>query len=139
MLAVLLGYLLLGIANKLVATTAQRRDELAPLRLVGATPAQTRAMMRREAALMWATATVSGLLLSAVPLVLLAMGLLHRPWPAGPWWLSPVVVVVVAAIVALSIELPTRRALRGAPLRALVLLERIFMILSVKVRRRSAP
>jgi putative ABC transport system permease protein len=118
-LAVLLGYLLLGIANKLVASTTQRRDELALLRLVGATPSQTRAMMRREAALIWAAATFSGLLLSAVPLMLLAIGFLHRPWPAGPWWLVPAVALVVAAIAALSIELPTRRALRGTPLRGL--------------------
>jgi putative ABC transport system permease protein len=117
-LAVLLGYLLLGIANKLVATTAQRRDELALLRLVGATPAQVRAMMRREAALMWVAATASGLLLSAVPLVLLAIGFLHRPWPAGPWWLAPVVALVVAVVAVLSIELPTRRALRTSPIRS---------------------
>jgi hypothetical protein len=32
-LAVLLGYLLLGIANKLIATTAGRRPELAALQL----------------------------------------------------------------------------------------------------------
>ncbi|CAM5499171.1 hypothetical protein SVIOM342S_08721 [Streptomyces violaceorubidus] len=47
---VLLGYLLLSIANKLVAATAQRRSEIAALRLVGTTPRQIRAMMRREAA-----------------------------------------------------------------------------------------
>ena len=55
-LVVLLGYLLLSIANKLVATTAQRRTELAALRLIGTTPRQIRAMMRREAALIAATA-----------------------------------------------------------------------------------
>lgn len=118
-LAVLLGYLLLGIANKLIATTTQRRTELATLRLIGATPAQIRAMMRREAALMSVLALVTGLLLSVVPLVLLSAGFLHRPWPAGPPWLAPAVAVVVAGIAFLTVELPTRQALRIPPAYAL--------------------
>lgn len=64
MLAVLLGYLLLGIANKLVATTAARRSELATLQLIGASARQIRAMMRREAALMSAAALISGIALA---------------------------------------------------------------------------
>lgn len=40
-IVVLLGYLLLSIANKLVAATAQRRTELAALRLGGTTPARS--------------------------------------------------------------------------------------------------
>jgi putative ABC transport system permease protein len=118
-LAVLLGYLLLGIANKLIATTAQRRNELAVLQLIGATPGQVRSMMRREAALICAVALGAGLLLSVIPLVFLAVGILHRPWPAGPLWLLPAVAVVVAAIAFLAIELPTRQALRTPPAHAL--------------------
>lgn len=118
-LAVLLGYLLLGIANKLLATTTQRRTELAMLQLIGATPAQVRAMMRREAALISGMALSTGLLLSVVPLGLLSVGFLHRPWPAGPPWLLPAVAVVVAGIAFLTIELPTRQALRVPPAQAL--------------------
>ncbi|MGW0431503.1 FtsX-like permease family protein [Micromonospora sp. NPDC003197] len=118
-LGVLLGYLLLGIANKLIATTAQRRNEIAMLQLVGATPGQVRAMMRREAALICAVALGAGVLLAVVPLVLLAIGLLGQPWPAGPYWLLPAVAIVVAAIAFLTIELPTRQALRTAPAAAL--------------------
>jgi putative ABC transport system permease protein len=114
-LAVLLGYLLLGVANKLVATTGQRRTEFAALRLIGTTPGQVRAMVRREAAFVVGTALLAGLLVSAVPLVLLAIGFLHRPWPAGPLWLVPAVALVVAAIGLLAAELPTRRALRTHP------------------------
>jgi putative ABC transport system permease protein len=114
-LAVLLGYLLLGIANKLIATTVQRRTEFASLRLIGATPGQIRSMMRREAAGIYTAALGSGVALSVVPLVFLAVGLLHRPWPAGPFWLLPAVAVVVAAITFLTIELPTRQALRTPP------------------------
>ncbi|WP_016906736.1 FtsX-like permease family protein [Streptomyces xiaopingdaonensis] len=118
-LAVLLAYLLVGIANKLVATTAARRTELATLQLVGATPHQVRAMMRREAALLTVAALVGGLLLSIVPLVLLSAGFLGRPVPSGPAWLLPALAVVVAAIAFLSTELPTRRALRTPPTQAL--------------------
>jgi putative ABC transport system permease protein len=114
-LGVLLGYLLLGIANRLVATTSQRRTELAALRLIGATPGQIRAMMRREAGLVCAVAIGTGIALSAIPLLLLSLGLLHRPWPAGPVWLLPAVAGGVACLAFLTVELPTRKALRTAP------------------------
>ncbi|GAB2876308.1 FtsX-like permease family protein [Streptomyces mayteni] len=116
---VLLGYLLLSIANKLTATTAQRREEIAALRLIGTTPRQILAMMRREAALITVAALATGLALSAVPLALLGVGFLDHPWPAGPWWLLPATVLTVAAIAFLTTELPTRQALRVPPAEAL--------------------
>ncbi|MFJ9244559.1 FtsX-like permease family protein [Streptomyces sp. NPDC101776] len=109
---VLLVYLLLSIANKLVAATAQRRVELGALRLNGTTPRQIRAMMRREAAMTAATALTAALLLSAIPLALLGQGFLGHPWPAGPTWLLPGLAVLVTATAFLTIELPTRQALR---------------------------
>ena len=118
-LAVLLGYLLLGIANKLIATTVQRRHEIAALQLIGATPGQIRAMMRREAGLICGIALGTGLLLSALPLMFLSIGFLRRPWPAGPVWLAPAVVLVVGGIAFLTMEIPTRRALRVPPAHAL--------------------
>ncbi|AQS68555.1 FtsX-like permease family protein [Streptomyces pactum] len=116
---VLLGYLLLSIANKLVAATAQRRSEIAALRLAGTTPRQIRAMMRRESAVIAAAALVSGLLLSALPLALLGQGFLGRPWPAGPAWLLPAVAATVVLTSYLTVELPTRHALRTPPADAL--------------------
>lgn len=118
-LGVLLGYLLLGIANKLVAGTLRRRTELAALQLIGATPGQVRSMVRREAALVCAVALGTGVPLSAVPLGLLSIGFLHRPWPAGPVWLPPAVAIVVAGIAFLATELPARRALSTPPASAL--------------------
>ncbi|WP_222195984.1 FtsX-like permease family protein [Modestobacter italicus] len=118
-LGVLLGYLLLGIANALVAATAQRREEIATLRLTGTTPRQVRTMMRREAGLVSAAAVVTGVLVSALPLALLGIGFLGRPWPAGPVWLLPVAALVVTAIAFAAIELPTRAALRLPPAEAL--------------------
>ncbi|CAM3573196.1 FtsX-like permease family protein [Kibdelosporangium persicum] len=117
-LGVLLGYLLLGIANKLVASTAQRRAELANLRLIGATARQLRRMMRREASVICGIALVTGLVLAAVPIVLLSLGLLGQPWPAGPVWLLPLVMGVVVVIAFAAIELPTWQALRPPPVDA---------------------
>ncbi|MET4924954.1 FtsX-like permease family protein [Streptomyces sp. PSRA5] len=116
---VLLGYLLLSIANKLTATTAQRRTEIATLRLNGTTPRQIRAMMRREAALIATAALTAGLAVSVIPLALLGIGFLDRPWPAGPAWLLPAVALTIVSIAFLTIELPTRRALRMSPADAL--------------------
>lgn len=118
-IVVLLVYLLLSIANKLVAATAQRRVELGALRLNGTTPRQIRAMMRREAAVTAATALTTALLLSAVPLALLGQGFLGRPWPAGPVWLLPALALTVTATAFLTVELPTRQALRTPPADAL--------------------
>ncbi|TQJ54478.1 ABC transporter permease [Streptomyces sp. SLBN-115] len=114
-IVVLLVYLLLSIANKLVAATAQRRVELGALRLNGTTPRQILSMMRREAAVTAATALVTALLLSALPLALLGQGFLGRPWPAGPVWLLPGLALTVTVTAFLTIELPTRQALRTAP------------------------
>jgi len=118
-LGVLLGYLLLGVTNKLVASTLERRTEIATLQLAGATPRQVRAMMRREAALASGVALVTGGLLSVVPLAMLGIGFLDRPLPAGPWWLAPGVAVLVVVIAFAAIDLPTRRALRTPPAQAL--------------------
>ncbi|MER5517704.1 ABC transporter permease [Streptomyces sp. NPDC002763] len=117
-IVVLLGYLLLSIANRLVAATAQRRTEIAALRLVGTTPRQILAMMRREAGVIAVTALAAGLALSAVPLALLGQGFLHHPWPAGPVWLLPAAAVTVILTSYVTIELPTRRALRVPPAEA---------------------
>ncbi|MFF0161600.1 FtsX-like permease family protein [Streptomyces sp. NPDC005263] len=114
-IVVLLVYLLLSIANKLVAATAQRGVEMGALRLNGTTPRQIRAMMRREAAVTAATALVTALLLSALPLALLGQGFLGRPWPSGPVWLLPALALTVTATAFLTTELPTRRALRTPP------------------------
>ncbi|NRQ40831.1 FtsX-like permease family protein, partial [Nonomuraea sp. NN258] len=53
-LAVLLAYVLVAVANRLVATTTGRRGELDGLRRLGATPRQLRRMVRWEAALIGA-------------------------------------------------------------------------------------
>ncbi|SDQ87295.1 ABC transporter permease [Quadrisphaera sp. DSM 44207] len=113
---VLLGYVLLGVANTLVAGTARRRREFAALRLLGATPRQVTGLVRREALLLAALAVVAGVLLSAVPLASLGVGFLGRPWPSGPGWLLPVTALGTVAIALAATALPARRATRTPPL-----------------------
>ncbi|MFI6298608.1 FtsX-like permease family protein [Nonomuraea sp. NPDC050790] len=111
-LAVLLGYVLVSVANRLVATTASRGAELTAIRRLGATPGQIRAMIRWEALLVALTASAAGLVMSAVPLLFLSIGFLGRPWPAGPLWLAPAAVAVVCVVVGLAYDLPARRLVR---------------------------
>lgn len=113
-IAVLLGYLLIAVVIRLVATVHQRRDELALLRMLGMTRRQVRAMMDREAALVGVLAIIGGVLLSAVPLALLGSGFLSRPWPAGPGWLPPIVMAAVLTITITTVATATRVSLRAA-------------------------
>jgi putative ABC transport system permease protein len=92
---------------------------MATLRLNGTTPAQIRAMMRREAVLITAGALVAGMALTLVPLALLGTAFLHHPWPSGPVWLVPATVLTIAAVAYLSLQLPTRHVLRTPPAAAL--------------------
>ncbi|NRQ39398.1 hypothetical protein HII36_47380, partial [Nonomuraea sp. NN258] len=59
-----------------------------------------------------AGASGAGLVLAGVPLVLLSVGFLARPLPAGPLWLVPAAVLVVGLVVWLAVELPARKILR---------------------------
>ncbi|MEV0585757.1 FtsX-like permease family protein [Nonomuraea sp. NPDC050310] len=111
-LAVLLGYVLVSVANRLVATTAARGPELAAIRRLGATPRQLKSMIRWEALLLALTAAVIGLALSAVPLMALSLGFLGRPLPAGPLWLAPASAAAVCVVVWLALDLTARRLIR---------------------------
>lgn len=115
----LLGYVLLGVSNGLVASTARRRAELGALRLIGTTPEQIRRMIRGESALMCAIAVMSGLLLSLIPMTLLSIGLLGLPWPQGPLWMVPAIALLVCGVAYLATSLPTRKALTLLPTGAL--------------------
>ncbi|MCD9199106.1 FtsX-like permease family protein [Aeromicrobium wangtongii] len=114
-LVVLLGYLTLTIANRIVAMTTQRRGEISAIRFAGATRRQVLAMTRREALMTATVASVGALVVAAVPLLFLSIGFLERPWPAGPVWLLPATVLLVFAIILGSVELPTRHLLRSSP------------------------
>lgn len=116
---VLLGYVVMAGGNTIVRATNRRKTEMSLLRLIGATPRQVRAMMRKEATLMCLMATVAGLALSLPAVVFLGLGLLGRPWPQGPLWAIPVIVAVVCAVAYLTVMSSTHSVLRTPPTQAL--------------------
>lgn len=111
-LLAMLGYVLVAVANSLVASTMRRREEFATLRLIGATPRQVRTMVTRETAVMSVLAIGAGLLVSVVPMSLLGLGIVGRPWPQGPLWLIPAVSATVALIGWGATRTAAGRALR---------------------------
>jgi putative ABC transport system permease protein len=66
-------------------------------------------MLRWESLVIALAACAAGLVLAGVPLVMLSVGFLGRPWPAGPLWLVPASVLVVALVVWAAVNLPVRR------------------------------
>ncbi|GAB3444245.1 hypothetical protein GCM10027570_13470 [Streptomonospora sediminis] len=108
-LSALLGYMLMSVANRLAAQTLQRGGEVASLRSIGMTPAQVRALLRRESAMLAVGAIAAGAVAVVVPLVMAGIGFLGRPWPGGPVWLLPAAAGVVALLAWLSVEIPARR------------------------------
>lgn len=109
--------MLLGLANRLVATTTRRRTELQALRAVGATPAQMAATLRTEAGLVGTGAAVVGLLISLVPMTALGIGLVHEPWPQGPLWAAGLICAVAGAAAYAAVMVPARQMIRtlGTP------------------------
>lgn len=114
-IAVLLGYLALTIANRIVAMTTQRRDEISALRLAGATRRQILALTRREALIASGMSCGAAIVVSALPLAFLGIGFLGRPWPSGPVWLVPATALLVVGLIVATVELPTRFLLRSSP------------------------
>lgn len=76
-------------------------------------------MVRKEAALLSTMALAAGLAVSALPMSLLGLVFLDRPWPQGPLWVIPAIIAVTALIACLATMTPTRRALREPPTRVL--------------------
>ena len=108
-LLALIGYMVLSVANRLSAQTLQRQGEVDALRAIGMTPGQARSVMRREAVMIAAGASAAGLLAVLFPLLCVAVGLLGRPFPAGPLWLVPVTVLTVFAVSWLCVAVPARK------------------------------
>lgn len=111
---VLMGYILLGVANRLVASTLRRRREWQLLRAVGATPRQLRTMAWSETLLVCLIATVIGLVISLGPMTMLAIGFVGKPWPQGPLWTVVATVFVTCVVAHLATTMPARHLLRGS-------------------------
>jgi putative ABC transport system permease protein len=116
---VLLGFIAIAVVNILVLATAARVREFALLRLVGAKPRQVRAMMRREAGVVVVASVVLGSLAAVPPLLGVSVSLTGSPVPTVPLPLYLAIVGVAAVLGWASIAIPTRFALRPAPMAAL--------------------
>ena len=116
---VILGYIAIAVANTLVLTTVQRRREFALLRLVGGNRRQVVRMMRAEAVTLVGIAIVVGTIIPAVPLMLLGVGLMGSPVPAGPIAVYLGIVGFAALLGLLALGLPTRFNLRARPIDAI--------------------
>jgi len=112
----MLAYVLVAVGASLRTTTRRRRDELATLRMLGATPRQVRAMVTREAALLATLAIGAGVVLAVVPMSVLGLGVLARPWPQGPLWVLPATASVVVIVAVGSMRGATSRMLARPPL-----------------------
>lgn len=122
-LALVFGYLAISVANTLVMATLSRIREFALLRLVGAPAGQVMRMMKVETVIVVITAVVIGSVVPLLPLVTVSLGLTGSPVPYIPPLLYLGIVAATAAIGALAILLPTRWALRTAPVHAIGLRE----------------
>lgn len=115
----ILAFIAIAVVNILVLATAARVREFALLRLLGAKPRQVRAMMRGEQAIVVAAAIVFGSLAALPPLIGISLSLTGSPLPTVPPMAYLGIAAVTVALGWCSLALPTRFALRTAPVAAL--------------------
>lgn len=111
-LLVVFGFLLVGAFSRLSAVAASRRAELRRLWQLGATRGQLRSMMAGESLLAWGMSTVAGLAVAGPILCMLSIGLLGRPWPAGPVWMPLLAVAAMGVVVFATAPIATSRITR---------------------------
>ncbi|MBM7773188.1 putative ABC transport system permease protein [Actinokineospora baliensis] len=116
---VVLGYIVISVANTLVMTTAQRAREFALLRLIGGTRRQVKRMMRIEALLVGGIAVVVGSLIPLLPLTFLGIGLAGNPVPSGPFLTYLGIIGSALLLGLIAITVPTRLGLRARPIDAI--------------------
>lgn len=142
LLGILLGSLIIaccvGISSSMESTLANKREEIAMLRAVGATKRQIRKIFGRESWLLALTlapvAVVAGCGAAALAAAISPDALLFR---LNPWVLIPVVALSVAVIL-ISSMLPLRRASAVAPLmvmRETTMLRRVSRVKAQKAFR----
>ncbi|MFD5244360.1 FtsX-like permease family protein [Amycolatopsis sp. NPDC058340] len=120
---VILGYVVISVANTLVMSTAQRSREFALLRLIGTTKRQVVRMMRFEALATVGVAALLGTVVAGIPLILLNLGLRGTPLPSGTVTVFGGVIAGAILLGLVSLGLATRVALRSKPIEAIGLRE----------------
>ena len=118
-LGLIVVFCALALVNATALSTSERSRELALLRLIGAERRQVRAMVRAETLIMLAFGVVAGSLVAAPGLAVLSRGLGGSALPAVPLWVYGGLVAAYALVAFAAGVVPTRRALRSDPVRAL--------------------
>ncbi|MGW2516430.1 FtsX-like permease family protein [Streptomyces sp. NPDC001617] len=116
---VIIAYTAITVVNSLAMTTAARRREFALLRLSGTARRQVVGMMRRESAVVVLSGVGLGTLLSAFPLILVALALGGAPWPAVTAPGCAAIAGVTAALAVAGTMVPVRVLLRIRPVEAI--------------------
>jgi putative ABC transport system permease protein len=117
-LVLLVGYAAIAIVNTLAMAAAARVPEFALLRLVGATRAQVRRMMRWETLLVVVFGALLGSVISAATLMAFSYGLTGSIVPVVPLWQYGLVLGIAALLGFAANMLPMRLALRVTPIQA---------------------
>jgi len=109
----------LAVVNALTMAIAERRRELALLRLVGATSRQLRRMVRAETLIVVLFGITIGSLVAAPALAVFSYGLTGTAVPDVPLWMLGGIVAGAALLGLAATVLPTRLALRTNPIAAM--------------------
>ncbi|TCO55811.1 FtsX-like permease family protein [Actinocrispum wychmicini] len=118
LVALVIGYTLIAVANTLVTATARRRQEFGLQRLIGSTRGQILRMLGVEAGLIAVTGIVLGTIASAVTLVPFSIVVNRTPFPSGPLWMYGIVVVGAVALAMAATLIPASRSMRSRPVEA---------------------
>jgi putative ABC transport system permease protein len=109
----------IAVLNTLTMIALRRRRELGLLRLVGATPRQVRSMARWESGLIVTIGLGLGLAIAASALLPLSHAFDGSLRPYVPPVPLAVILGASALLALLGLALPTRRALRSQPVKAI--------------------
>lgn len=110
--AMIAGFIVIGLVTTLTLATAARRREFALLRLVGATRRQVLRMLRLEAVIVLGTGIAIGSLIAAVTLTALATAVTGLPIPEVAPASAALLLLGVAGSGAAAIVIPARTMLR---------------------------
>jgi putative ABC transport system permease protein len=116
--AMVFAFTSIAVVNTLVMIAIRRGRELALLRLSGATGRQVRSMARWEAALILAIGLGVGLAIAASALLPLSHALTGNLKPHVPVGQLGAILGISVVLALLALSIPTRRALRTPPMRA---------------------
>ncbi|MDI2128411.1 ABC transporter permease [Yinghuangia seranimata] len=115
-LAVVVGYAAISLANTQILSVAERRRELALLRLVGASRRQVLRSAAAEASLVAVTGILLGGAVAALTLVPVGLSVLDSPVPGGSVWPLATTLVVAALLTTVTTLLATAAVLRRPPM-----------------------